>query len=43
MWLSKLRMSAYAVIFAVPSVAMADDAADQMVQDALPLMHYTCA
>ncbi|WP_209016279.1 MULTISPECIES: hypothetical protein [Alphaproteobacteria] len=36
-------MSAYAVIFAGPSVAMADDAADQMVQDALPLMHYTCA
>ncbi|WP_368040195.1 hypothetical protein [Ruegeria atlantica] len=24
-------------------MANADDAADQMVQDALPVMHYTCA
>ncbi|MCG7519459.1 hypothetical protein [Ruegeria sp. Ofav3-42] len=38
-----LRMSVFAAILAAPSVAMADDEADQMVQDALPVMHYTCA
>ncbi len=27
----------------LPGVALADDAAEQMVQDALPVMHYTCA
>lgn len=39
----KLRISACAAILAAPCVAMADDAADQMVQEALPVMHYTCA
>lgn len=38
-----LRMSAFAAILAAPCVATADEAADQMVQDALPVMHYTCA
>ena len=39
----KLRMSACAAILAAPCVATADEAAEQMVQDALPVMHYTCA
>ncbi|CUJ84067.1 hypothetical protein RUE5091_00177 [Ruegeria denitrificans] len=39
----RLRMPVCAAILAAPCVAMADDAADQMVQDALPVMHYTCA
>ena len=26
-----------------PTLALADEAAEQMVQDALPVMHYTCA
>ncbi len=37
------RVSVFAAILAAPCVAMADDAAEQMVQDALPVMHYTCA
>ena len=39
----KLKMSACAAILAAPCVAAADEAAVQMVQDALPVMHYTCA
>ncbi|WP_234999071.1 hypothetical protein [Ruegeria sp. AU67] len=39
----KLKMSAFAAILAAPCVAAADEAAEQMVQDALPVMHYTCA
>lgn len=39
----KLRMSACAAILAAPCMATADDAAEQMVQEALPVMHYTCA
>ncbi|MFY2825641.1 hypothetical protein [Ruegeria sp. MALMAid1280] len=39
----RFKMSVCAAIVAVPCVAIADDAADQMVQDALPVMHYTCA
>nr|WP_170573551.1 YmgD family protein [Ruegeria atlantica] len=38
-----LRTSVCAAILVAPCVANADDAADQMVQDALPVMHYTCA
>ncbi|MES0824396.1 hypothetical protein [Ruegeria sp. SCP11] len=39
----RLRMSVCAAVLAAPCVVMADDAAEQMVQDALPVMHYTCA
>ncbi|WP_425081127.1 hypothetical protein [Ruegeria arenilitoris] len=39
----RFRMLVCAAILVAPSVAMADDAAEQMVQDALPVMHYTCA
>ncbi|WP_170374190.1 YmgD family protein [Ruegeria atlantica] len=39
----RFRMLVCAAILVSPSVAMADDAAEQMVQDALPVMHYTCA
>lgn len=28
---------------ALPGITFADEAAEQMVQDALPVMHYTCA
>jgi len=37
------RTFACAATLAVPCAAAADDAAEQMVQDALPVMHYTCA
>ncbi|WP_235216110.1 hypothetical protein [Ruegeria halocynthiae] len=40
---SELRMPVCAAILAMPCVVTADEAADQMVQDALPVMHYTCA
>ncbi|WP_217359541.1 hypothetical protein [Ruegeria arenilitoris] len=39
----KLGMSACAAILAAPCVVTADEAAVQMIQDALPVMHYTCA
>ncbi|RBW59109.1 YmgD family protein [Ruegeria sp. A3M17] len=39
----KFKMSVCAAILAAPCVAAADEAAEQMVQDALPVMHYTCA
>ncbi|WP_170518579.1 YmgD family protein [Ruegeria atlantica] len=39
----KLRLFVCAAILAAPAVATADEAAEQMVQDALPVMHYTCA
>ncbi|WP_254429660.1 hypothetical protein [Ruegeria atlantica] len=39
----KLRIFACAAILAAPCLATADEAAEQMVQDALPVMHYTCA
>lgn len=32
-----------AAFLALPTVALADEAAEQMVQEALPVMHYTCA
>lgn len=32
-----------AALLMVPAFAFADEAAEQMVQDALPVMHYTCA
>ncbi|WP_170753497.1 MULTISPECIES: YmgD family protein [Ruegeria] len=32
-----------AVLLITPTFAAADEAAEQMVQDALPVMHYTCA
>ncbi|WP_299663194.1 hypothetical protein [uncultured Ruegeria sp.] len=32
-----------AALFVIPTFASADDAADQLVQEALPVMHYTCA
>ncbi len=39
----RFKMPVCAAILMVPCVAIADDAAEQMVQDALPVMHYTCA
>lgn len=39
----RLRVFTCAAILAAPCAAMADEAAEQMVQDALPVMHYTCA
>ena len=39
----RFRMSVCAALLAAPCVVMADEAAEQMVQDALPVMHYTCA
>ncbi|MEW2917416.1 hypothetical protein AB1A64_10125 [Ruegeria sp. ANG10] len=38
-----LRILVCTAILAAPCVATADEAAEQMVQDALPVMHYTCA
>ncbi|MGV6803231.1 MAG: hypothetical protein ACWA49_03425 [Ruegeria sp.] len=32
-----------ATLIVIPAVAVADEAADQMAQDALPLMYHTCA
>ena len=37
----KLILSA--AFLMAPTFAVADEAAEQMVQDALPVMHYTCA
>ncbi len=39
----RFRMLVCAAILAAPCLATADEAAEQMVQDALPVMHYTCA
>lgn len=33
----------FAALIGTSGSVLADDAADQMVQDALPLMHHTCA
>ncbi len=43
-----MRMTSFKSTFAgicvlLPGWSIADEAADQMVQDALPVMHYTCA
>lgn len=37
------KSSICAAFLFAPSFALADEAAEQMVQEALPLMHYTCA
>ncbi|WP_254440162.1 YmgD family protein [Ruegeria atlantica] len=39
----RFRMLVCAAILAAPCLATADETAEQMVQDALPVMHYTCA
>ncbi|WP_424831339.1 hypothetical protein [Ruegeria sp.] len=38
-----LKSAVCAVILGASTFAFADEAAEQMVQDALPVMHYTCA
>lgn len=38
-----LTIPAVCALIVAPTFASADEAADQMVQDALPVMHYTCA
>ena len=38
-----LKSAVCTVILGAPTFAFADEAAEQMVQDALPVMHYTCA
>ncbi|WP_170407013.1 hypothetical protein [Ruegeria arenilitoris] len=43
MQFTRFKISACAAALLAPCVATADDAAEQMVQDALPVMHYTCA
>ncbi len=37
------KIAAAGLCLSLPGGAFADDAAEQMVQDALPVMHYTCA
>ncbi len=39
----QLKPIVFASLLFAPTFALADDAAEQMVQDALPVMHYTCA
>ncbi|UAB87836.1 YmgD family protein [Ruegeria sp. SCSIO 43209] len=38
-----IKSSFCAMLFVIPTFAFADEAAEQMVQDVLPMMHYTCA
>ncbi|WP_298933702.1 hypothetical protein [uncultured Ruegeria sp.] len=42
MRMTPLRAGLASVCVALPSVAVADEAAEQMVQDALPVMYHTC-
>ncbi|WP_254443905.1 hypothetical protein [Ruegeria sp. HKCCA4008] len=37
-----LKPAATALVFAAPGLALADEEAEQMMQDALPLMYHTC-
>ncbi|WP_254055664.1 hypothetical protein [Ruegeria sp. EL01] len=41
--MTPLKAVLVSVCAALPSVATADEAAEQMVQDALPVMYHTCA
>ncbi|SDX63770.1 hypothetical protein SAMN05444358_10850 [Ruegeria halocynthiae] len=43
MQLYHFKSTVCAALLAAPTFALADEDADQMVQDALPVMHYTCA
>lgn len=38
-----IKSTVLAAALMVPAFSWADEAAEQMVQDALPVMHYTCA
>ncbi len=40
---NSINSTACAALFVLPTITLADDSAEQMVQDALPVMHYTCA
>lgn len=42
MVIEKIKTLTIAALLAAPALAQADEAAEQMVQDALPLMHHTC-
>ncbi|NVO54314.1 hypothetical protein HW561_00735 [Rhodobacteraceae bacterium B1Z28] len=39
----KIRLISGAALIAMPGFLYADEAAEQMVQDALPVMYHTCA
>ncbi|KIC43588.1 hypothetical protein RA28_18160 [Ruegeria sp. ANG-S4] len=43
MQMNAFKSTFRAALLVVPAFAFADEAAEQMVQDALPVMHYTCA
>ncbi|WP_170466822.1 hypothetical protein [Ruegeria arenilitoris] len=43
MRIKTFKTFACAAALSLPAEAMADEAADQMVQEVLPMMHYTCA
>ncbi len=43
MQLNLFKSSVCLAFFVAPTFSLADEVADQMVQDALPVMHYTCA
>ncbi len=43
MQINPLKPTICAAFLVAPTFALADEAAEQMVQDALPVMHYTCA
>ncbi|WP_255431606.1 hypothetical protein [Ruegeria sp. THAF57] len=37
------KLAVLTALLVTPALTAADEAAEQMVQDALPVMHYTCA
>lgn len=43
MRMTPLKIVLASVCLALPGVAISDEAAEQMVQDALPVMYHTCA